>query len=53
MEKPQLEMCCPICEKSVTLRQEFYVNEHGKLVHAHCYVERISQDKNRFSGPAA
>ncbi len=54
MEKTQQEMRCTICEKSVALRQEFYVDEHGKAVHTECYVKRSSQDNNRFSGtPAA
>jgi len=52
MEDPQLEMCCSICEKSVTPRQEFYVDEHGKPVHTDCYVKRISRDNGWFSSTA-
>jgi hypothetical protein len=53
MEKTQQEIRCSICKRPVALRQEFYVDQRGEAVHTDCYVKPISQDKNRFSGPAA
>jgi len=53
MEKTQQEIRCSICEKSVTPRQEFYVDEHGKAMHADCYVRRSSQGNGCISGTAA
>jgi hypothetical protein len=53
MEKPQLEICCSICGKRVTLHEDTSVDENGKSVHTDCYAKRILQDNSSHSGTAA
>jgi hypothetical protein len=45
MGHPQQEIPCSFCKKSVTVGQEFYVDENGKAVHLDCsekFLERQS-----------
>jgi hypothetical protein len=42
MKNPQQDVLCSICKKSVTPRQEFYVDANGKVFHAECCVKRVS-----------
>jgi hypothetical protein len=42
MESSQQEIIrCSFCKKSVTVRQEFYIDENGHAIHADCYLKRI------------
>jgi hypothetical protein len=44
MESSQQEIIlCSFCKKSVTVRQEFYVDQNGDAIHTDCYLKRILQ----------
>jgi hypothetical protein len=50
MKESQLELFCSVCDKRVTLREEFCVDENLKAVHTDCFAERILQDSRSSSG---
>jgi len=53
MEKHRQEIVCSVCEKAVTPREEFNLDEHGNPVHTNCYAKRILQENRWISGTAA
>jgi hypothetical protein len=44
VDKNELKLLCPMCEKQVTLREDTCTNENGDAVHTDCYAKRILQE---------
>jgi hypothetical protein len=53
MKNPQPELCCSLCHKRVTLREDTCIDENGKAVHTDCFANQILQHNGQRSGTAA
>jgi hypothetical protein len=45
------EFTCTICNKPVDLTQDRYADENGKVMHEHCYVQRLMSSRNDPPNP--